>query len=79
MASGHGRVVRINTTAGYVILECTVLPIAGEEITLYRDNRAVGRVRIGVQGANNLISADILQGTLMVGDWFMTDTPRWGK
>lgn len=66
----HGKVVRINPVERYVILECTVLPIEGEVITLYRDKRISGKVRAGRQTSGRLMSADIIEGEPMAGDWF---------
>jgi len=70
MIPQHGRVVRINPEERYVILECTVLPIEGEVITLYREKRISGKVRTGRQTSGKFIAADILEGDPMTGDWF---------
>jgi len=66
----HGQVVRINPEERYVILECTVLPIEGEVITLYRNKRISGKVRAGSQTSGKYVAADILEGEPMTGDWF---------
>jgi len=66
----HGRVVRINPEERYVILECTVLPIEGEVITLYRNNRVSGKVRAGRQSSGKFVAADIMEGDPITGDWF---------
>ncbi|HMP89054.1 MAG TPA: hypothetical protein PJ991_02575 [Kiritimatiellia bacterium] len=73
IAASYGRVVRINPQDRYVILECNVLPDSGREIMLYRDQRAVGRVKIADYRSGNWVAADIINGTIMSGDWFMLE------
>jgi len=74
VAARHGRVVRVNLPGEYVILECTFLPSAGEQITLRRDNRVVSQVRIGAYSSGHFVSADIVEGIPMAGDWFYLET-----
>ena len=40
---------------------------------LYRDQRAVGRVKIADYRSGNWVAADIINGTIMSGDWFMLE------
>ncbi len=69
----YGRVVRVNAAERYVVLECTFLPSAGEEITLFRDQerRVRSRVRVGTVGSGHWVAADILEGYPQPGDWFI--------
>lgn len=69
----YGRVVRVNEAERYVVLECTFLPRAGEEITLFRDQekRVRSRVRVGTAGSSHWVAADILEGFPQPGDWFV--------
>ena len=69
----YGRVVRVNDADRYVVLECTFLPTAGEEITLFRDHekRVRSRVRVGTVASMHWVAAEILEGYPQPGDWFI--------
>lgn len=69
----YGHVSRVNSAEGYVILECTFLPTAGEEITLYRyrNKEISSRVRVNDLSSGRWVAADILEGNPMAGDWFI--------
>jgi len=73
IAPHYGHVSRVNQTDGYVILECTFLPSAGEEITLYRDRskRVSSRVRVNSVSSGHWVAAEIVEGNPMIGDWFL--------
>jgi len=66
----HGTVVRVNPRDRYVVLECTHLPIPGEVITLYREERVSANVRAGRVASDRYVAADIIEGEPMAGDWF---------
>ena len=66
----HGTVVRVNPVDRYVVLECTHLPIPGEVITLYREERVSANVRAGRVASDRYVAADIIEGEPMEGDWF---------
>jgi hypothetical protein len=72
-AAYHGRVVRYNPHERYVILECTRLPKEGENITLFRNNQSVAQVVAYGRPSGSWIAANVMDGTPVIGDWFMKD------
>lgn len=73
MHDRHGRVVRVEPAGGYVVLECTFLPSAGEEITLFRDRegKVRSRVRASARASGSWVVADIIEGEPRPGDWYI--------
>ena len=61
-------VIRVNPRHGYVILECTVLPNAGEEAKVYRGDDVVAELRVTERRRGSFVAADILRGTPQAGD-----------
>ena len=76
LAPNFGRVVKVNDAAGYVILECAVLPNEGERITLIRGNKGAGIVRVSRIMSGRHAAADIEEGFPMEGDRFRIDQRR---
>ena len=62
------RVIRVNPTYRYVILECTVLPTEGEEARVYRKQDMVGTARITSRRHGPFVAAEILEGDPQRGD-----------
>lgn len=73
LAPNHGRVVKVNEAADYVILECAVLPKPGDRITLWRGNKGVGVVLVNRIMSGRHAAADIEEGFPMAGDRFRSD------
>jgi hypothetical protein len=69
----HGRVARVNSREGYVVLECAVLPKPGERITLYRGKSVSGVVLATRITSGRYAAADIVEGAPMGGDWYRID------
>ena len=63
-----GRIVRINSEHGYVVMQCVSLPSLGEAATVWREDQAVGRLLVNGPLRPPFAVADILQGEPMAGD-----------
>lgn len=63
-----GKILRYNAEHRYVVVECAVLPRAGEEATVFRGEIPIGRVRFGGKVSFPYATADLLDGSPMVGD-----------
>ncbi|MBN1268642.1 MAG: hypothetical protein JXB04_03565 [Kiritimatiellae bacterium] len=61
-------VIRVNPEHRYVILECTVLPNAGEEAKVYRGDDVVAELRVTERRRGSFVAADILSGVPRAGD-----------
>lgn len=72
----YGRVVRVNAAERYVVLECAVLPKAGQRFTLYRDQQPVAVVSVSSIMSGKHAAANMEEGVPRVGDWFMSDQQR---
>ena len=68
-----GKIVRVNDRDEYVVAECSVLPSPGEEATVMRGDRRVGRIRFSDQMRPQFAVADILEGLLLPGDRWRVD------
>lgn len=62
------RVIRVNPRHRYVILECVVLPQAGEKAKVYRGEREVAELRIARQQRGAFAAAEIVEGNPEAGD-----------
>lgn len=63
-----GSVIRVNAEKRYVVIECAVLPRAGEEARVFRGEVAVGKVRFARQISFPYAAADVLEGEPATGD-----------
>lgn len=63
-----GRVIRVNTAAGFVILQCERLPSAGEILTLYRGKEPAGALRVTGPFRPPFVTADVVAGHPQNGD-----------
>ena len=63
-----GSVAHVNPDDGYVILRCAVLPYDQEELKVYRNGMAVGRLRVSGPQKPPFFAADILEGHPRQGD-----------
>lgn len=63
-----GKVIRVNAEQAYVLVECAVLPNAGEEARVLRGEHEVGRVRFSGPFSFPYATADVVEGQPMVGD-----------
>ncbi|MCZ7592318.1 MAG: hypothetical protein M5U15_09265 [Kiritimatiellae bacterium] len=68
-----GEIVRVNSRAGYVVAECSVLPSPGEEATVVRGDQPVGRIRFGEQMRPPYAVADLIEGRALAGDRWRID------
>jgi hypothetical protein len=62
------RIFRVNTEEGFAILKCTVLPMAGEEATVFRGDRTVASLRISRGHRGPFAVADIIDGDVQRND-----------
>jgi hypothetical protein len=64
------RIVSLNSEHDFVVMEFTsqVMPAAGTRMTIYRNGKPVGAVRITEPSRAQLATADILEGEVHVGD-----------
>lgn len=76
LVSEYGKVVRVQSAEGYVVLECAVLPKPGERITLYRNNNISGTVVVTRIIAGRHAAADIADGAPAKGDWYRIDRTK---
>jgi hypothetical protein len=70
----HGKVVRVNANARFAVLNFPVgsLPVAGDQLDVFRHGLKVGEVRVtGPQQEDNTV-ADITDGEAQVGDELRT-------
>jgi hypothetical protein len=63
-----GQVIHVNREEQYVILECTALPSTGEVIKVYRNEEAVGRLRVTGPAYNVFVACDAVDGDVRQGD-----------
>lgn len=71
-----GEIVRVNSRAGYVVAECSVLPSPGEEATVIRGNQPVGRIRFSGQMRPPYAVADLIEGRALAGDRWRIDREK---
>jgi hypothetical protein len=67
------RILRVNSTYQYAILDCTVLPTAGEKATVMHGSETGAVLRITGRQRGQLVVADIEQGEARAGDWVMLE------
>jgi hypothetical protein len=65
---GAGRIVRVNTKLHYVLLDVSGRLHAGQDVVVFREGEAVGRLRISAPRQGRYASADILDGDVREGD-----------
>jgi hypothetical protein len=65
---GAGRILRVNTKLHYVLLDVSGRLLAGQDVVVFRDGEAVGRLRISSPRQGRYASADILDGDVREGD-----------
>lgn len=63
-----GRIVRTDVDNGFVVVECTYLPRAGETSTVFRDGTRVGTVILSGPFRGSMVVADIVDGDPHPGD-----------
>ncbi|MBP7828936.1 MAG: hypothetical protein KA248_03350 [Kiritimatiellae bacterium] len=63
-----GRVIRVNSAAGFVVLQCERLPSEGETLTLYRGNEPAGTLRVTGPFRPPFVTADVVAGRPQNGD-----------
>jgi hypothetical protein len=64
----RGEVLRVNTRERYAVVRCTVLPTSGKEVTVFRRDQPVGKLRITDPRSPPYATADIVEGRPMRGD-----------
>lgn len=69
-----GEVIQVRAGHRYVVLACAVLPSAGEEATVFRGNRAVGRVRVTPPVSGDVVACDLIEGDARKGDKVRRET-----
>ena len=65
---GAGRILRVNGKLGYVLIEGAGRFATGQDVIVFRDGQAVGRVKISAPRQRPYYSADIEEGEPQVGD-----------
>ncbi|MFH0909868.1 MAG: hypothetical protein V1929_14000 [bacterium] len=63
-----GEIIHVNREMLYVVLNCAALPSPGEEITVFRGEQPVGRVRVTGPVHDVFAAADIIEGDARQGD-----------
>ena len=63
-----GKILSYNAVHGYVVVECAVLPRPGEEATVFRGEKQVGRVRFDDKVSFPYSTARLLEGHPTAGD-----------
>ncbi len=66
----EGRITLVNPDLKFVVVDYsgTTVPAAGATLTVYRDDKPVGAVRLTEPAHGQFTTADILKGDLQVGD-----------
>jgi hypothetical protein len=65
-----GRIVSLNPEQNFVVIDFTshMMPAVGTRVTIYRNGKQVGAVRITEPVRAQLATADIVEGEVHVGD-----------
>lgn len=66
----QGRIVQIRPELRYVVVDfqLSVPPASGAVLGVYRGGKPVGAIQLSSQAEQNIFAADMLDGTLKVGD-----------
>lgn len=66
----QGKIVQIRPELRYVVVDfqLSVPPRPGTVLGVYRGGKPVGAIQLSTQAEQNIFAADMLDGTLLVGD-----------
>lgn len=67
-AENAGQVVMVNSDLAYAVLETVVESEPGQEVLVKRKGRRVGRLRMTGQTRHPYVIADVVEGSIEVGD-----------
>ena len=71
-----GRVIRVDQSDRYVVLECGRAPPAGAVVELRRGGQITARIRVTAMRRGSYVAADIEEGDAAVGDIMAWAAPR---